>query len=1305
MAALEEVFPPSPQSVPAGLTAPSRAYRRHAWIATLGLLAFVTLYLGLTGYFAWVVNRLLVNAVLHHGNVAGAFFMSLPALFFLAFLVRGLFVVKRTKDPATVEITAEQEPLLFAFLHRLAAEAGAPRPHRVYLSARVNACVFYDLSFWNLIVPSKKNLEVGLGLVNVLTLDELKAVLAHEYGHFAQRTMAVGRWVYISQQIAGHVIVSRGIFDRFLGGLSRTDFRIAWVGWVMRLFVWAVRAVLDTGYRLVVIAHRALSREMELQADRVAVAVSGSDSLVHALHRLGPSDEAWDEALQFAASEASQGRKIDDLFALQTASLEHLRKVFAEPDYGKTPARPQGTEPSHRVFDVKLAQPPRMWSTHPPNRDREDNAKAQYVPSALDARDAWALFQNPGGVRASVTAALLAKVPLGKTQPAQGTVLERFAKKYERPSLDARYHGAYLWRSIAAHHASAKAMMGAGPSGPPGDERETAASTPFAAPGVTGHAGLAALAASSTRQAATLWPGRESVLGRLRELYPPTLRADLKTYRERREEEVLLEGLADGVLTAPGGVIRYRGREIRRKELPGVIATVRDDRLGIEQRLLEHDLRCRAAHLDAARLISDGWPEHHEHLVALLHFTTHQLRSISDAHSYLHHVLSIVLADGSVSSAERKRLLEVATDVANVLGRAWAAKNQLQLPADVAEAFERDGGWGALGEKLGLGLPTPQNLGKWLEAVDGWANGACGDLKVLSDAVLDRLLLVEALLAKAVETGEALGPAPAKGALPAKYDTCLLGKERARQKRLGWWDRFQTADGVVPGTARAAVAGALLLPAMFVGTQVGSSTLHIMNGLDTPVVVAVGDAVRQVGARTATSLDLDPKSGLHVVTKTTQGKLVEQFDVDVGGGLSHLAYNVAAAAPLVHWTAVYGPTSQPPEKQLGARRWLDVDEDVVFTEPPHTVSTSRGESAVRTVLEAEVKEDPFQQVQLLKDPAEAAAMIAAHVRFDAANADHFGIWLALAQKDPALKPLIDERATAEPASVILARMQLDAAGSDAEREKICAQVKQRLGDGADAEYLTVRCMASGEDRDAAFERAYAKYPKSGWLAFSVAGELGRRGQWKESLAAWKTVLRTSELKPFAGYAALEEERTLRASGGARSTGSGVPGSGALGFELRVEGPARKDDWAEALAYRALNQGKLAEAERVIPGGAPHERLLALAAASDGANADLVKRALALEAEEDTAPALAGLAIRQGTSPGPYLAKARLPKDLLAELETPSAKKLDAMAKELPLRTRGQLLTLGLVAFGDKAPAAWRDQVKALLFPSERPYFR
>jgi hypothetical protein len=60
----------------------------------------------------------------------------------------------------------------------------------------VNASVFYDSSFWSIIFPIRKNLQIRLGLVNKIIEQELKAILAHEFGCFSQRSTKVGSFVY-----------------------------------------------------------------------------------------------------------------------------------------------------------------------------------------------------------------------------------------------------------------------------------------------------------------------------------------------------------------------------------------------------------------------------------------------------------------------------------------------------------------------------------------------------------------------------------------------------------------------------------------------------------------------------------------------------------------------------------------------------------------------------------------------------------------------------------------------------------------------------------------------------------------------------------------------------------------------------------------------------------------------------------------------------------------------------------------------------------------------------------------------------
>jgi len=108
------------------------------------------------------------------------------------FLVKGLFKFKRITQAPGVEVTAQEQPQLFAFIGRLCRETRAPMPHRVYLSPDVNAAVFYHESILRLFLPGRKNLLIGLGLVNQLNLSEFKAVLAHEFGHFSQSSMKLG---------------------------------------------------------------------------------------------------------------------------------------------------------------------------------------------------------------------------------------------------------------------------------------------------------------------------------------------------------------------------------------------------------------------------------------------------------------------------------------------------------------------------------------------------------------------------------------------------------------------------------------------------------------------------------------------------------------------------------------------------------------------------------------------------------------------------------------------------------------------------------------------------------------------------------------------------------------------------------------------------------------------------------------------------------------------------------------------------------------------------------------------------------
>ena len=64
-----------------------------------------------------------------------------------------------------------------------------------------------------------------------------------------------------------------------------------------------------------------------------------------------------------------------------------IGKVLNDENYGKVPEVECNDMSQHRVFSEEMARPPQMWSTHPANRDREDNAKKTYIPADIDERD------------------------------------------------------------------------------------------------------------------------------------------------------------------------------------------------------------------------------------------------------------------------------------------------------------------------------------------------------------------------------------------------------------------------------------------------------------------------------------------------------------------------------------------------------------------------------------------------------------------------------------------------------------------------------------------------------------------------------------------------------------------------------------------------------------------------------------------------------------------------------------------------------------------------------------------------------
>ncbi|MEU9476258.1 M48 family metallopeptidase [Streptomyces sp. NPDC048191] len=118
-----------------------------------------------------------------HGPVAAK--IALVSVLLAVPVVRGLFMLRTPKgeDGPGLPVSEADEPRLWTLVRDVAAAAGTRVPDRILLTGDVNASVSEEPRLLGL-RPGPRRLHLGVPLLTGLTEAQLRAVLAHEYGHF-----------------------------------------------------------------------------------------------------------------------------------------------------------------------------------------------------------------------------------------------------------------------------------------------------------------------------------------------------------------------------------------------------------------------------------------------------------------------------------------------------------------------------------------------------------------------------------------------------------------------------------------------------------------------------------------------------------------------------------------------------------------------------------------------------------------------------------------------------------------------------------------------------------------------------------------------------------------------------------------------------------------------------------------------------------------------------------------------------------------------------------------------------------------
>ncbi len=295
-------YPESPEQLPENLTKPSTGYIRKTTLAVAGIILFFLLYFSLIVLLTYLfylsivysiedINKLTV--ILKLGAIAGSGML-------LIFTLKFIFRLQSPQTINRVLLNQQDHPLLVKFIEKICQETGADKPKNIYVDPDVNAYVSYNNLWLSMVLPVKKDLTIGLGILNCLNLSEFKAVMAHEFGHFAQKSMKVGSFIYGANTIIHNMIFERDRWDLWLDKWRASDIRLSAGAWIITPVIWLIRQLLKVFYSILNRMYSSLSREMEFNADKVAVKLTGSDAIISALWKLDNGFEEWNTTLNHA---------------------------------------------------------------------------------------------------------------------------------------------------------------------------------------------------------------------------------------------------------------------------------------------------------------------------------------------------------------------------------------------------------------------------------------------------------------------------------------------------------------------------------------------------------------------------------------------------------------------------------------------------------------------------------------------------------------------------------------------------------------------------------------------------------------------------------------------------------------------------------------------------------------------------------------------------------------------------------------------------------------------------------------------
>jgi len=162
----------------------------------------------------------------------------------------------RFKAPGP-RLTEHAQPELFQLVRRVSEATGQAMPADIFLLPEVNAWVSNRGGIMGL--GSRRVMGIGLTLLQSVSIGQLRAIVAHEFGHYAGGDLRLGVWLY----------KTREAMRRTIENLAQTG------NGFHKPFLWYANVFMRIS--------QSVSRAQELAADRIAARIGGVGNAMDAL--------------------------------------------------------------------------------------------------------------------------------------------------------------------------------------------------------------------------------------------------------------------------------------------------------------------------------------------------------------------------------------------------------------------------------------------------------------------------------------------------------------------------------------------------------------------------------------------------------------------------------------------------------------------------------------------------------------------------------------------------------------------------------------------------------------------------------------------------------------------------------------------------------------------------------------------------------------------------------------------------------------------------------------------------------------